>query len=188
MEKKILELTKKLVSIPSQNSTRGERLVCQYMYDYIASFPYFKMHPELVMAVPLKDDPLGRMNVIALLIGEKGSCNDTIILHGHTDTVGVEDYGSLKEFAFDCDTLMEKMLEIKDSLASEVRADLESGDYLFGRGACDMKGGDAVHITILETLSEKPEMLSGNILLSLNPVEESLHAGFTEATAVFALL
>lgn len=52
------------------------------------------------------------MNVFALLRGEKRPSNKTIILHGHMDTVGVEDFGSLSEFAFDSAKLEEKLKEL----------------------------------------------------------------------------
>lgn len=188
MYEKIVSLTKKLVSIDSRNATSGEQAIGKYLYEYISRIPYFQKHPEQVMAVPLKDDPLGRMNVIAILIGEKDENKDTIILHGHTDTVDVSDYGKLAPYAFDCDKLQEELMKIKETLPEEVRADLESGNYMFGRGTSDMKGGDAVHITVVEQYAEHPEELSGNILLSLNPVEEGLHTGIIEALDTFAEL
>ncbi len=191
---KILNLTKKLVSIPSLNATGGEKAIGEFLYNYISGIPYFKKHPDQVFTVPLKEDSLGRMNVFALLLGEKcendrpAVCNenkfdnkDTIILHGHTDTVGIEDFGDLKEYACDCDKLAEKLKEIQNRLGEEVREDLLSGDYLFGRGASDMKSGVAVHLAVLEEISTNPEQLRGNILLTLNPVEESLHTGFIES-------
>ena len=35
------------------------------------------------------------------------------------DTVGVDDYGNLKDYAFSCDKLKEKFLEIKDKLPED---------------------------------------------------------------------
>ena len=134
----------------------------------------------------LKDDQLERRNVFALLVGEKDKNNKTIIFHGHTDTVGVEDYGALADYAFDCDGLAKKLKEIE--LPEEVKKDLDSGEYLFGRGACDMKSGDAVFMVLLKELSEHVEKLSGNILLSLNPVEENLHTGIIEGIEVIEKL
>ena len=65
-------------------------------------------------------------------------------------------------------------------LPKEARRDLESGNYLFGRGACDMKGGDAVFLVLAKHLAEQAEELHGNLLLSFNPVEETLHRGIIE--------
>lgn len=182
MEDEILELTKNLVSIPSVNTTEGEREIALFLERYIREIPYFKEHPEYVIVTPLKNDSYQRRNVMALLKGEKEENHRTIIWHGHTDTVGVEDYGFLKEFAFDCDKLEEKLKEIL--LSQEVSEDLESGAYLFGRGACDMKSGDAVFLVLLKHLSENPKDFSGNILVSLNPVEENLHTGIIEGLDV----
>ncbi len=180
MYDKIVALTKKLVSIPSMNGTPGEKNIGEFLAEYLSKIPYFQEHPNQLYKVPLKNDSLGRVNVYALLIGEKDDNPDTIIIHGHTDTVMVDDYGALKEHAFDCDRLMEELKKIEDTLAEDVRNDLNSGDYLFGRGASDMKGGDAVHIVVFEELAKNVKKLSGNILLSLNPVEESLHKGFID--------
>lgn len=177
---KILELTKKMVAIPSINGTEGEKKIGEFMYEYISSIPYFKEHPDQVLKVELKDDPLHRYNVYGLLIGEKSNCKDTIMLHGHIDTVTTDDYGLLQSFAYDSDKLKEELIKIKDTLPEDVRIDLESDDYLFGRGAGDMKGGCAVHVVVLEELSKNPKLLDGNILVSLNTVEESLHKGFID--------
>ena len=135
------ELTKKLVAVPSMNGTSGERDIADTIEAYLREIPYFKAHPELVITQDLKDDPLHRRNVMALLKGGDGTERDTIMLHGHIDTVDVDDFGKYKEFAFDCDKLAEAFREAE--LPEDARRDLESGDYLFGRGACDMKGGDA---------------------------------------------
>lgn len=174
----IKTLTKRLVSIPSMNGTAGERDIADAIEEYLRAIPYFAAHPELVIVQDLKDDPLGRRNVMALLKGGDGSERDTILLHGHIDTVEVDDFGKYKPYAFDCDKLAEVFRDA--ALPEDARRDLESGDYLFGRGACDMKGGDAVFLVLAKHLAEQPEKLHGNLLLSFNPVEETLHGGIIE--------
>ena len=178
MKNEILELTKQMVEIPSVNGTSGERDIGVFIEEYMRSIPYFKKHPELVIIQKLKDDKLNRRNVFALLRGEKDANPKTVIFHGHTDTVGVEDYGELREWAFNPDALMEKLNDI--DLPDAVKKDLQSGEYLFGRGACDMKSGDAVFMVIMKHIAEHIEDFSGNILLSCNPVEENLHTGIIE--------
>ena len=173
-------LTRELVKVASVNGTDGERNIGEKIESVIREMPYFKAHPEYVFVEPLKNDPLGRRNVLALFRGEKEENNKTLIWHGHTDTVGVEDYKALKEYAFDCEEL-EKQLH-RMELSEEMKEDLESGDYLFGRGACDMKSGDAVFLVLLRKLSENPKAFSGNILVSFQPVEENLHTGVMEAS------
>ena len=174
----IKALTKRLVSIPSMNGTTGERDIADAIEQYLRDIPYFAAHPDLVITQDLQNDPLGRRNVMALLKGGSGNEQDTILLHGHIDTVDVDDYGKYRPYAFDCDKLAEVFRDA--ALSDEVRRDLDSGDYLFGRGACDMKGGDAVFLVLAKHLSEAPEQLHGNLLLSFNPVEETLHGGIIE--------
>lgn len=179
INQEMVDLTKQLVRICSINSTEGEQQIGMFLEQYLRQIPYFQKHPEQVVVRELKNDALHRRNVCALLIGEKDACGDTLIFHGHTDTVGIEEYKGLKPLACSPDELKEALGRLED-LPEEVRKDLESGEYMFGRGACDMKSGDAVFLSILKTASEHPEELRGNILLSLNPVEENLHTGIIE--------
>lgn len=182
----MLKLAKEMVQIPSVNSTSGEKNIGVFIEEYIRNIPYFKEHPEMVVIQKLKNDNLGRRNVFALLIGEKERRADTLVFHGHTDTVGIEDYGAVEKWACKPDELMIKMKEM--DLPFEVRADLESGKYMFGRGSCDMKSGDAVFLEILKEMSEKVKELSGNILVSFNPVEENLHTGMIEGLDILLKL
>ncbi len=178
----MLEIAMKMVKIQSVNTTLGEKNIGDFLEEYFKSIPYFKEHPEYLIVKQLNDDSLGRKNVMALLRGEKkGTVNEmsrTLLWHGHTDTVGVEDYGALAELACKPDELMAALKTME--LQADVKADLDSGDYIFGRGCCDMKSGDAVFIGLIEELSRHPEKLLGNILISLNPVEENLHTGIIE--------
>ena len=182
INEEMLQLTKDMVAVSSVNTTKGEKDIGLFIEEYLRAIPYFKEHPKQVIVQTLKNDKLERRNVFALLLGQKDKNSKTIIFHGHTDTVGVEDYGALSGYAFDCDGLAEQLKEIE--LPEEVKKDLESGEYLFGRGACDMKSGDAVFMILLKELSEHVDELSGNILLSLNPVEENLHTGIIEGIEV----
>ncbi|AND83593.1 M20/M25/M40 family metallo-hydrolase [Clostridium tyrobutyricum] len=179
LAQEIEKLTLELVNIPSINGSEGERNVSNKIYEYIKNIEYFKKHGQYCFQVPLIKDPYGRMNVFALLRGEKKPSNKTIILHGHMDTVGVDDFGSLSELAFYPDKLEEKLKEL--DLPEEVKKDLNSGDWIFGRGAADMKSGVAVHLAVLKELSENVENFSGNILFMSNPVEENQHTGVIES-------
>ena len=178
----MLDIAKRLVEIPSINTTEGEHHIGIFLEKLLYEIAYFKTHPDQVIVQELKDDSLHRRSVFAILLGEKDHKKDTLVLHGHTDTVGLEGYGSLEPYACKPDELKEHLKDI--TLPDEVREDLESGDYMFGRGSCDMKSGDAVFIGILQKLSEHPEELSGNIVISLNPVDENLHTGIIEGLDV----
>lgn len=185
IREEMIALTKKMVEIPSINTTEGEKEIGIFLENYLREIPYFKEHPEYVIVQELEDDKLHRRNVFAVLRGEKdGAKADTLVFNGHTDTVGLEGFGKLEPYACSPDLLAEKMKTVE--ITQEVSDDLESGDYIFGRGACDMKSGDAVFIEIVKSLSEHPENLTGNIVLSLNPVEENLHTGMIEGLEVLS--
>ncbi len=183
MKEEIISLLKQMVAIPSVNSTSGEKKIGEFIEEYLRAFPYFKLHPEYMYIQKLKNDPLERRSVIALIRGEKDASDKAVILHGHTDTVGVEDFGKLEPYAFDCDKLQEVLQDVE--LPEEVRKDYESGDYLFGRGACDMKCGDAVFLVLAKHICEKITEFKGNLVLSFNPVEENQHTGIIESIDVF---
>ncbi|GGK34476.1 protein RocB [Caldalkalibacillus thermarum] len=171
-------LTRTLVTHASINGTEGETRIADEIKKWLLSFPYFKAHPELVWEQVLPHDPLGRKNIFALVKGKPG-LNQTVIYHSHLDTVGIEDFGALKDHAFDPDYL-ETFFKAY-SADPRVQQDALSGDYLFGRGSVDMKSGIAVHLANILRFSQNPEELNGNLLLMINPVEENQHTGIIEA-------
>ena len=180
------QLTKDLVSISSINGTSGEKKIAEFIESYLREVPYFKQHSNNIIIQSLKDDKLDRRNVFAYIKGENNNTGKTIMLHGHMDTVGVDDFGGLKEFAFSPDELLNKMLQME--LPKEVRNDLESNEWMVGRGSCDMKSGVAVFLVLLKELSNHVDELKGNILLSINPVEENMHTGIIEGLKVLNYL
>ena len=143
VSKRVEEIALDLTSHISVVDTAGEVAVAERIHAIFSEMDYWKKHPENLKYVPFKNDPLlNRKNVVAILKGEKAPSKKTVILLGHFDTVGIADYGDLKEFAGQPEVLMEKFKSLE--LPPEVKADLESGDYLFGRGLFDMKIGDAI--------------------------------------------
>ncbi|SFG12591.1 Arginine utilization protein RocB [Desulfotomaculum arcticum] len=177
--KDVKELTLKLVGIPSMNNSAGETILAEAIAEYLRKIDYFKQHPDYVWEVPLKDDLYGRKNVFALIKGQKGNSSRTVILHGHIDTVGVDDFGILKEYAFDPAALKRKLKDV--NLPPEVKQDLDSGEWIFGRGVTDMKSGVAAHMVVIKEISKMARELEGNILFMANPVEENQHTGIIEA-------
>ena len=177
----ILALTKKLVSIPSVSPSSGELDIADFIYKTIQDIPYFQQHPGQVFMRPLRQDALRRKNVFALLRGTEGS-DDTIICHGHMDTVNIDDFGPLKAHAFVCDDLP-ALLSASD-IPDDVRRDLESGDWLFGRGSCDMKSGDAVFLVLMNYLAAHRELIRGNIFFMFNCDEECENTGMVDSVPV----
>jgi len=185
--KKVETITLDLVETPSINNTPGEAELADKIFGYLKELDYFKANPGHLFTRQLDNDRLGRKNVFALIQGRSShKSNKAVILHGHVDTVGIDDYGSLKDYAFQPYGLEEKLKSIE--LSAEVREDLNSGEWLFGRGSNDMKSGLASHMAVLEHYAGKAEQLQGNILFIATPVEENQHTGIMEALAVIETL
>lgn len=173
-------LTTVLVKIPSINKVPlGESKVAHYIYEYYTQLPYFRKNPQQIKCFQSKNDFVERHSTYAYVKGTGGASNDTIILIGHIDTVGIDDYGSLKPYACDPDVLPEKLKELK--LSKEVLADLDSGEFLFGRGTLDMKSGVAGHMYLIEYFSNHPEELNGNLIAIAECDEEDNSMGILTA-------
>ncbi|NLL47499.1 MAG: M20/M25/M40 family metallo-hydrolase [Firmicutes bacterium] len=175
-------LTKELVRVPSIVKTSGEADCAKRVYEFYRELPYFQSHPEQLMLQQTEDDEIERYNVLAMVKGTKGDSNRTVILMGHLDTVGVDDFGSLKEYAFDPDTLPGLLRKLK--LEDDVIRDLDSGEYMFGRGALDMKSGVAGHMWLIRYFSEHPEELDGNLIAIAECDEEDNAHGIISALKV----
>ncbi|MCY7185498.1 peptidase M20 [Streptococcus gallolyticus] len=179
LPERIEAISKYLVSILSVNGTRGEVAVADAIYKLVKSAPYFKEHPRCVWQQALEQDSLKRKNNFALL--KKEGTKQTVILHSHMDTVGVEDYGPLKEIAHDSDALQAFFKTYDEDPLIQKHA--QSGDWLFGRGILDMKSGDAVNIATIFYYMEHMDELPCNLLLMTNAVEENDHTGAIQASS-----
>ncbi|WP_413526947.1 M20/M25/M40 family metallo-hydrolase [Marinilactibacillus psychrotolerans] len=162
---RIEELAVMLTRQRSVTETIEEQLVTEKVAHFFQGLDYYKEHPEDLITVLAPEDPWGRKSVISILRGKKDPSNKkTVILIGHTDTVGISDYGELKDFAHLPYELTEKLRDRKEQLPPEVQADLDSGDYLFGRGIFDMKAGNAIIMSLMEEIEKDLENFSGNII------------------------
>jgi arginine utilization protein RocB len=98
----------------------------------------------------------------------------TLLLFGHTDTVGIDDYGKLKELATDPDNLANALInEGTDAKAIE---HLRTGNWMCGRGSFDMKAGLAVEIEVLARLAADKQF-KGNVIFLGTPDEENNSEG-----------
>src|SRR5665647_2660949 len=175
ISKRIEEIALDFTSQKSIVDSSGEIKIADKLYGIMAETDYYKKHPENLYFVPVKNDSLGRKIVIAEMNGEMKKSDKTVVLIGHIDTVGISDYGSLQEYAIQPYELAKRLGEIK--LPPEVREDLESGEYLFGRGLFDMKSGDAIIIAIMEYISNDIENFEGNIIYGAVCDEENNSMG-----------
>jgi len=172
------ELTLDMVAIESVSETDGEDKCAEYIYDYLAGLPYFDENPQDLELMALPNDPHKRHNVVAVVRGKQAS-KKAVVLLGHIDTVEVDDYGDLKELACDPHRLADAFKERE--LPEEVKEDLDSGEYLFGRGVFDMKSGVAAQMMLLADVSRRADELNGSIVFLAVPDEENDSAGMLAA-------
>ncbi|WP_053368584.1 M20/M25/M40 family metallo-hydrolase [Bacillus sp. FJAT-27245] len=178
----VLAFTNQLVNIESIVNTKGEKALAHSLYTLISSFPYFSKNPSHILLPQTIQDEHERYNVMAFVKGTKGSSNRTVILMGHMDTVGTDDFTQLQEYACFPDQLMEALKS--EELPASAKEHLDSGDWLFGRGVLDMKSGVASNIYLLKHYSEHPEELDGNIVFLAECDEEDSSHGVLSALKV----
>lgn len=177
-KEQLIKLLCNLVEIPSITGSEAERKFPDYIIGELSSLEYFQKHPENIRKYPTGD---GRSFVTGL-VKKNHHSKKTVILISHFDVVDVEDYGRWKEEAFHPEKLKEQFLRHKDELPKQVRQDIETGNWLFGRGTMDMKCGLALHMAMLEQATEGG--FDGNILLLTVPDEEANSVGMRAAVSV----
>ncbi len=183
-EDRIKEILYGYVQQESISDTGFEKSAETFFVDFFAKQEYFKKNKECYGVFPIEGDPHQRAVSWAMVRGEGTAC---VVLIHHNDVVGVEDFKMLKPYAFAPEELNEKLFAIKDSLAKEAREDLESGDYLFGRGVCDMKGGGSIQMALLSEYASL-DTFRGNVIVLGLPDEENLSAGMRAAVILLSKL
>ncbi len=184
-------LTKRLCKIPSVNGTRGEATLAEFLYHYLSTRPELK---NIGLKVDMVEIP-GENHRKAVLVfmparphpgvGTSTFGDDpppafqtehpAVVLMGHFDTVGVEEYGPHKNVASDSARLRQ-VFETDHSIPQDVRHDLESGEYEFGRGWLDMKSGVAAIVEVFIEFA-KSGGAEGALILALCPDEEGNSTG-----------
>jgi arginine utilization protein RocB len=179
LENAIYQLMLELASIPSvSESAQEESGIARFIRDRLRAEPYFRDHPDDLRLLPCEHDPLGRSCLFAMVRAEKPTAR-TVLLTGHLDVVDAEAYGPLRELAFDPEALTARIGEL--DLSPEARSDLESGDWLFGRGVADMRYGLALEIVYLLNAARNRAALPSNVALLLVPDEEANSRGMIDA-------
>lgn len=179
MEKQITDILRNLMACASVTNTEKEIAAETWMLDFFRKQPYFQTYPERCGLFPIPGDPLRRNTVWALVKCDgadneehdgKAAENDitaaedknaaltavpapTVIFMGHHDVVPADVYGDAAPWAFDLDTIAAHLN--RETLSTEAYTDLLSGEWLFGRGCCDMLGGTAVQMALLAEQAEK---------------------------------
>jgi arginine utilization protein RocB len=165
-----------VVSWKSMTLSDGEREFPYKIQSKLQDIPYFKEHSDLI---ELTDADQGRKFLTAFY--KHPQATETIVLISHFDTVNTEEYGDLEALAFEPEMLTKALHDRKDELPDDARIDLESGNYLFGRGTMDMKMGLVLHMSLVEKASE--EQWPINLILLTVPDEEVNSSGMRAAVS-----
>ena len=127
----------------------GEEATCQrWLAEQLQQFGIFD-------SIDLWEDAPGRPNIAAVLSGATARAG--LMFNGHTDTVEV--------------TRHQRALWIGDPWSGEIRA-----GKLFGRGAADMKAGNAAFMSAGKVVREQGVPLHSDIILTWSIGEETAEA------------
>ncbi|PHK49568.1 M20/M25/M40 family metallo-hydrolase [Staphylococcus edaphicus] len=176
-----LTLLKQLVNHQSITNTEGELSFPDFLKQLLLQLSYFEKNKSHIILETTED---GKEAVIAFYKAPTSS--STIVLISHFDTVGVDDYGSLSEDAFDPDALKRHFTQNSSYLSADAKEDLQDDTYLFGRGVMDMKAGLMLHLSLLELASK--EAWNINLILVSVPDEEVNSTGMRKAVETIATL
>ncbi|MBU9714726.1 M20/M25/M40 family metallo-hydrolase [Evansella tamaricis] len=172
------ELTIALVEYGSVTGSEEEVGIVEFVDHELRSLPYFQDNGDHIQTYHTED---GRKFVTSLVKSTKNT-DKTVIVSGHLDVVDVEDYGDWKHLAFRPREFTKQMEEQYDLLPKAVQNDLNSGEWLFGRGVMDMKAGIALCMSLVEAAAYGE--FDGNILFLGVPDEEVNSTGMRAAVPV----
>ena len=184
LAKKMEKIAVELTSVQSVVGTKGEIAIAEKIYEYFRQLEYFQGHPEQLQLLPINGDQLGRKNVVAIVRGENGEAKESLVCIGHIDTVGIDDYAELRDYATDPHSLKEKLPGIK--FGEETLSEITSDEWLVGRGILDMKTGVAALIVMIEEFTAQAAQLGGNLVFFGVPDEEGNSAGMLAAVQELA--
>ncbi|KGR92296.1 hypothetical protein CD30_00245 [Ureibacillus massiliensis 4400831 = CIP 108448 = CCUG 49529] len=168
----LFELLQRLVAVPSITNTTSENDMGNKIINILNEHSYFQDNPNNIYKINIENDNLNRFSVAAYY-ASPNKTSKTIILLSHYDVVGIDDFGIAKDLAFDIENYT-KSLKSAD-FQSEIQLDINSQEYLFGRGVMDMKAGLALQLNALfESIKDN---LQCNLLLLSTPDEETSSKG-----------
>ena len=176
-KEELKDLLLRLVEHASVTGSQEEIAISEYLHIRLRELDYFQEHPELLQLHPTSD---GRKLITALM--KKENTKKTVVMLSHFDVVDVEDYGDWKNLAFRPLELTQEIQRRKKEMPEEVGRDIQSGDWLFGRGTMDMKAGTTLQMSMLEQACEGK--FAGNLMLLSVPDEEANSTGMIHAVEV----
>ncbi|MDO4175985.1 MAG: M20/M25/M40 family metallo-hydrolase [Bacillota bacterium] len=173
ISKRIKEILYDYVSVKSTTYTADEKNATKYLTELFKAMDYFRENPDKYGTLEIEGDPFDRSVFYGMV---RGKGNRTVVMIHHYDVVDVEDFKLMKDMAYSPDELEASLMKIRGSFSDEARTDMESEEFMFGRGTADMKGGGAIQIALLEAFSQQQEP-QGNLIVLAVPDEENASAG-----------
>ncbi len=153
------DTTARQVGDPSRDEAALQEYLAARLSAAGASVDVWEPDAAALAGMPLVPPGLsfeGRPQLIARKVGRGGG--RSLVFNGHIDVVSAEPRSEWTSDPF--------VPSVRDGL-------------LYGRGACDMKGGIAAMVFAVETLSALGVSLDGDLLVATNTDEESSGAGGT---------
>jgi acetylornithine deacetylase len=151
------DTTAREVGDPPRDEAALQRYLGERLREAGAEIDLFEPDAELMHGKPLVPPGLDFAGRPQLIATKRGLGDGrSLALNGHIDVVSVEPRGSWTSHPF----------------AAAVR-----DGRLYGRGACDMKGGIAAMVFAVEILASLGINLQGDVLVATNTDEESSGAG-----------
>ena len=153
------DTTARQVGDPARDEAAFQEYVAGRLSAAGASVDVWEPDADVLAGMPLVPPGLsfeGRPQLIARTAGR--GAGRSLVFNGHIDVVSAEP---------------------RSEWASEPFVASERDGRLYGRGACDMKGGIAAMVFAVEALSSLGIALDGDLLVATNTDEESSGAGGT---------
>ena len=186
--KRIESLLKEFMALPTVTGTADENLALSFYHTFFSSLPYFQKNTRQWGTFPCPNDRFHREIAWGLV---RGKTTRTVVLIHHMDVVDVDAFGDAQALAYRPDGMKPLFQEGAIPVDDDVRADLQDDTWIFGRGTCDMKGGAAIQLTLLEEWTQKAmegNIPEGSLLVIGVPDEETGSAGMRAAASLFAEL
>ncbi|MBC8514555.1 M20/M25/M40 family metallo-hydrolase [bacterium] len=193
---RIRNLLLDLVSLRSETGSYGEEDILRFIESYIR-----RRSNGGVSVVKLTyivgdgpDDP--GEEKFALAAVKRGKNKEGLLMVGHIDTTGMEDYGFLEPVATHPPKLLsslrgelaagdsDKVMDNRTLLSDCAVEDLKGEDFVWGRGTLDMKGGVAAMVETLLAMEDEDVSLA----LLLTPDEEGDSSGMRNAIPLMGQL
>jgi acetylornithine deacetylase/succinyl-diaminopimelate desuccinylase-like protein len=147
----VVTLCRDLIRIDTTNTgdlatSAGERVAAEYVAGQLAEVG---LEPTVIESAP------GRANVVARFAGS-GASRDALLLHGHLDVVPAD----ASEWSV-------------DPFGGEISADPVGVEYLWGRGAIDMKDFDAMLLALVRDWKRTGVTPPRDLVLAFTADEEA---------------